>query len=151
MTAQIPDVILYKGKHYSIACEPLESYLNAVQLPHKLVARSSACWRGYISKWAIDNNKLFLIWWQGYISKYQEVNLNYLFPGEEFVFADWFTGTIRIPMGKIVSYVHGGYESIYEGNIFLEFEKGVLIKEHSKWLTLEEIEEIIKADDEFPF
>ena len=151
MTAQARDTIIYKKEEYYISTEPLASYLGKVELPHKLVAPSTDCWRGYYSKWAIDNNKLFLIEWQGYILDYQEVGMVYLFPDKEIVFADWFSGSIRIAMGEIVSYVHGGYGSVYEGEMFLVFENGVLVNEYTKWLTKEEIEKILKDESELPF
>jgi hypothetical protein len=37
-----------------------------------------------------------------------------LFPGRSEVVADWYTGTMIIPKGKIVDYVHMGYGSTYE-------------------------------------
>lgn len=148
MTAQARDILIYNKEELYMAAEPLENYLKTVRLPHKLVAPSTACWRGYYSKWAIDNKKLFLIKWDGYILDYLKVGMNYIFPGEEIVFANWFTGEIRIPMGDIVSYVHGGYASIHESDLFLEFKNGVLVNEHIKSLTKEEIEKIKKEEEE---
>lgn len=79
------------------------------------------------------------------------MGMAYLFPDEEVVFADWFTGKIRIPIGDTVAYVHGGYASIQEGDMFLEFENGVLVNEYTKWLTEEEIDKIIKEQEDLPF
>ena len=42
------------------------------------------------------------------------------------VFAHWYSGTIRIPQGKLLNYVHMGYGSTYERDLFLEIEKGVI-------------------------
>ena len=153
MTAQAGDILIYKKEELFMAAEPLKGYLETVSLPNKLVAPTTACWRGYYSKWAIDNKKLFLIEWVGYILDNQKVGMNYIFPGEEIVFASWFTGTIRIPMGEIVCYVHGGYESVHEWDLFLEIKKGVLVKEDIKWLTEKEIEKIKKEaeNDDLPF
>ena len=145
MTAQVPDILLYNNEELYMSCEPLKDYLKKVKLPHKLVSPNTACWRGYYSKWAIDNKKLFLIEWQGYILDYQKVGIDYLFPGEEIVFAKWFTGEIRIEIGELVRYVHGGYSSVYEGDRRLVFKNGVLTNETIKWLTEEELEKIKKA------
>lgn len=150
MTAQARDILIYNKEKLFMAAEPLKDYLKKEELPHKLVAPDTACWRGYYSKWAIDNKKLFLIEWQGYILDYQKVGMDYLFPGEEIIFANWFTGTIRISMGDIVHYVHGGYASIHEGDMFLEFKNGELVNEFTKWLTKEEIGKI-KEEYDFPF
>ncbi len=151
MTAQARDILFYNDERFFIATEPLEGYLKTISLPHNLVAPTTACWRGYYSKWAIDNNKLFLIEWEGYILDYQKVGIEYLFPDEEFVFANWYSGEIRIPVGEMISYFHGGYLSKYEGDRFLEFKVGELVNEYTKWLSQEEIDRIKKRNDELPF
>lgn len=154
MTAQTRDILLYNSEELYMSAEPLESYLKTIKLRHELVAPTTACWRGYYSKWAIDNKKLYLIDWEGYIQNYQKVGIDYIFPGEAFVFAKWYTGTITIPTGELVNYIHGGYASIFEGERFLEFENGCLINEYEKWLTKEEIESILRKEkemDDFPF
>ena len=48
------------------------------------------------------------------------------FPGEEKVFAEWFSGIIRIPFGEMLKYVHDGYASVFENNLILEFKEGIL-------------------------
>jgi hypothetical protein len=55
-----------------------------------------------------------------------ELTVDFLFPGQKEVFASWFTGTIRIPQGKQLNYIHAGYMSVYEEDLFLEFEAGIL-------------------------
>jgi len=142
---------LYNFSSFFVYCADLRDYLKKVNLPHKLVAPNTACWRGYISKWAIDKKKLFLIEWQGYILDYQKVGIEYLFPDEEIIFAKWYTGEIRIGMGDIVNYVHGGYASVYEGETYLIFENGVLVNEYIKWLTKADIEKILEEDKDLPF
>jgi hypothetical protein len=51
-----------------------------------------------------------------------------LFPGEKRVQADWFTGYIIIPDGKLVKYVHMGYGSTFESYIMLRVERGVVTR-----------------------
>ncbi|TVQ43112.1 MAG: hypothetical protein EA362_11945 [Saprospirales bacterium] len=151
MTAQVSDILIYENERHHLQCEPLESYLKETELPHKLVPTNSACWRGYIATWAIDNKKLFLIKWEAHILDYVKVDIDYLFPGEEFVFAKWFTGKIKIPMGECVKYVHGGYLSVYEGQKILTFENGIMIDEVTKWLSQEEIVKIQEVNKDLPF
>lgn len=43
------------------------------------------------------------------------------------LFAHWYTGTIRIPQGKQLEYVHMGYGSTYERDLFLDIERGVIV------------------------
>ena len=41
---------------------------------------------------------------------------------------DWYSGTIRLPQGKLLNYVHGGYGSTYEQDVLLHIEQGVLVE-----------------------
>ncbi len=149
MTAQASDSITYNNKTTGMRTEPLRDYIPQLNLPHLFVATSSFCWRGYFAKWAVDNNKLFLIGFNGQILDNIKVGMDYIFPGEDVVFAHWFSGKIRTPLGEMIAYVHGGYESAHEGNQYLTFEKGNLIDVHEKWLTPEEIEKLQNVQEDY--
>lgn len=43
------------------------------------------------------------------------------------VFAHWYSGTIRVPKGKQLKYVHAGYGSIYEQDVLLDLDRGVVV------------------------
>ena len=132
MTAQCRERLIYSGEEYYLATEPLAPYL----VSHKIIftAPRTACWRGYIGSWLIEDNKLYLVDLEANISegdrkfgKGKEVGLDYLFPGQTKVFADWYSDVMRIPHGKMMKYVHQGYASLYEKELFLRFESGVLV------------------------
>lgn len=150
MTIQSRDTLLLKKEIYYISNEPLAEYLKQAKLRYELVAPHTGCWKGYTSKWAVDNKKLFLIEWHGYILNFKKVGFHYLFPDEEFVFADWCSGTIKLDMGEIVDYRMAGYH-LYEGSMFLTFENGILVDETVKWLTQEEIDKIKDEKSILPF
>jgi hypothetical protein len=139
MTAQASDSITYKNECRGITTEPLRDYIKELNLPHPFYAPASFCWRGYIAHWAVDNNKLFLVGFRGWILNNQHIGMDYIFPGEDVVFAHWYTGEIRMRLGEMVAYIHGGYGSTYEGYRSFTFEKGVLVSETERWLTPEEI------------
>jgi hypothetical protein len=61
------------------------------------------------------------------LQEIKKITIFTLFPGQKKVFADWFNGTIRIERGRLLHYVHMGYESVYEEDLFLEFRGGVLV------------------------
>ena len=43
------------------------------------------------------------------------VGFEKVFPGKtKPLKAEWFTGTLRIPQGKPIQYVHMGYQTVYE-------------------------------------
>ncbi|NLJ06758.1 MAG: hypothetical protein GX437_03705 [Sphingobacteriales bacterium] len=128
MTAQAGERLLYKGEETWMAAEPLNQYLKKRD-DIKFISPSTACWRGYFGKWEIYDNKLYLVGLKAYLEGYREVGLNYLFPGQNKVFADWFSGKIRIPQGELLDYVHMGYASLYERDLILVFENGLLINE----------------------
>ena len=130
MTAQLKEILLYKGDKVGMATEPLSPYLKN-RKDIKFSLRSTACLRGYFGTWELRDKKLFIIALKACTDKYRnyEVNLNYLFPGENEVFADWFTGDIIVPHGKLLQYVHMGYQSIYEKEFILSFNNGILISE----------------------
>ena len=108
--------------------EPLYQYL-ITRNDIRLVSPNTACWRGYYGSWEIINNKLFLVDLKAYIEGYVEVDLNYIFPNHEKVFADWFTGEIIIPLGEMLQYVHLGYESLFEKYLILKLRRGVVVSE----------------------
>ena len=41
-----------------------------------------------------------------------------LFPGQSEVFASWVNGKLKIQSGELLEYVHMGYESVFEGDIY---------------------------------
>jgi hypothetical protein len=127
MTAQAGEKLLFKGNEYDMASEPLNQYLSNLKARPRFLPPTTDCWRGYYGTWKIRNNKLYLISLSAYTEDHKKVGLEFLFPGETSVFADWFSGILRIPQGKILHYIHFGYESVYECDLFLYFEKGCLI------------------------
>lgn len=53
--------------------------------------------------------------------------LETVFPGyPDRVFAHWYSGTLRIPQGNTLKYVHMGYQSTYERDLLIEVERGVI-------------------------
>ena len=65
----------------------------------------------------------------GFIENKKQVNLDFLFPKTKEVFASWFTGDTKIPHGKMIKRINLGYESIFENDLILTFNKGILINE----------------------
>lgn len=124
MTAQAGEKLVYEGIEYHMASEPLYPYLQANNL--SFVSPNTSCWRGYFGSWVIKDDKLFLVGLKAYLKGYKEVELDYLFPGQTEVFADWFSGKLRVPVGKLLDYVHMGYSSMFEEDMYLIFQQGVL-------------------------
>ena len=130
MTAQIRDKILYKGRQYYLATEPLRPYLQAMDINYP--GTSTGNYRGYIATWEVRDEKLYFIEMMipGFTKEMDREGD--LFPGEEKTFAEWYTGKLRIPHGELLEYVHNAYGSIYEKELFLRFLNGKLIGESDK-------------------
>ena len=133
MTAQMTEHLIYKGEKLSLCEEPLRNYLETIRKDFKFQAPSTALWRGYIGTWSIENGRLYLIKLRGFVSESEEreeVTLKDLFPDfPDGVFAHWYTGEMRCPKGGLIDYVHGGYASTYEQDLFINVEKGVVLSE----------------------
>lgn len=128
MTAQFGEKLIYKGEELIMFSEPLNQYLMTRE-DIRFMSPMTACWRGYFGTWEVKNNKLFLVDLDAFTENREEVGLNYLFPEHEEVFANWFTGKVRIPTGELLEYEHMGYGSTYENEIILQFQNGILISE----------------------
>lgn len=128
MTIQAGDILSYNGKKTTIATEPLKTYLET-RSDVSFIFKSTALVRGYIANWKIKNKKLFLVSLVGFIKSNEKVDLEYLFPNKIEVFADWFSGKIRIPEGDMLEKINLGYSSVYERDRILNFKKGILINE----------------------
>lgn len=128
MTAQVRDILTYNGKTYHLATEPLEQLFEIMGDDKPiLTTANTACWRGYVGKWQVENDQLYLVDFKGYGKNQVKVGMDYIFPGKTNVLAEWYSGEIKIPHGELLHYEHQGYMSIYEKDLFLEFKKGILV------------------------
>ena len=58
----------------------------------------------------------------------QTVGLDYLFPGHSGrVEAKWFSGSLRVPIGAVQRYIHQGYASVYEEELFITIKGGKVV------------------------
>ncbi len=157
-TAQSSDWMIYEGKFFRIADDPLDTFpWLGDKRPRFEIApgvSSTGNYRGYLALWEIRGGRLFLAGLDSFAEKpesekrkfdpddektwewspsddKERADLRKIFPSrfkDGRVFADWFTGTIRIPDGKILKYIHFGHASVFERDILLHFEAGVLKK-----------------------
>lgn len=134
MTAQVSETLIYSGKQLMMFTTPLDPYLRANRL--SFVSPHTACWRGYEGTWEIkrseSNEGLYLVALRAYRSYEDIAELEDIFPGfPDGVFAHWFSGEIRLPQGNLLKYIHGGYASTYEYDLFLEIKKGLVVNKRA--------------------
>jgi hypothetical protein len=141
-TAQAPDVLIVDGKFYKLYSNPLEDYYGKKKRPQFFVepnAKNSGNWRGYVATWEIINNRLYLTKIDSWFCNNRMIKtkngcrrvvLQNLFGTKvnNKVAASWFSGSLRVPDGRELQYVHMGYGSIYEREIVFEVVAGEIVK-----------------------
>lgn len=132
-TAQFSELLERNGVPEKMFSEPLESYFSA-EHPRPDMFRGpmcTACWRGYVGKWKIEDGYLYLVSLHKCCTSEPKtfpldgVNPEWKSP----VKATWFTGTLRIVQGKMLNYRHMGFQSQYERDLFIEIKAGKVISE----------------------
>jgi len=128
MTAQFSERLSWNGKKLAMCSEPLGFWLSANGRNLRFAMSSTACWRGYIGSWKIINDRLYLVGFEAHSEEGAPLGIEDLFPGyEKGVFAHWVTREVRCPQGKMLDYVHMGYASTYEMDLYLTFSRGYLV------------------------
>ena len=63
MTAQETDLILIKGVQHNLFTNPLDAYRERYRRDMIFLQDhpNTACWRGYVAEWEIDDGRLFLL------------------------------------------------------------------------------------------
>ena len=135
MTAQFSEKLIYQGQEHMLCSEPLGDFLKYSGSIVKFHGTNTALWRGYVGTWTIEADRLYLTGLRGHVlqdGKVLEVGLDALFPAyPKGVFAHWFTGELRCPSGQQLKYVHGGFNSTYERDLFLRVQRGVVVDERN--------------------
>ncbi len=133
MTAQVAEKLRYRGETLRLCAEPLEPYLESAKIRYSYSRMSTACWRGYQGIWEIYQDRLYLIKIDAEIisaSGSRPANLTDYFPDAgKRVFAHWYSGTLMCTRGKLLRYVHGGFASNFEEEIYLKIKRGELVYE----------------------
>jgi len=123
MTAQVHEKLVLDGQPVSLAfCPPIPTgHPRILELDQAEARRdapsiifSTACWRGYIGTWEIKDGSFYLVDLKGRLR----------LQGSEPLLADWFSGVLRIPQGKILNYVHMGFGSLYEFEEHIKIDSG---------------------------
>jgi hypothetical protein len=127
MTAQIAENLIYQGNTVAMCTQPLDSYFGLSGLRWQFQSDCTALWRGYVGTWEIVDGRLYLIELHGALKDGTQASVATFFPDfPDRVFAHWYSGAIHIPQGKLLKYVHMGYDSIHERDLFLDVERGVV-------------------------
>ena len=128
MTAQVPESLLYDGQKLPLRTTPLAPYLGANAQDKIFQATNTANWRGYVGTWDIAGDRLYLVDLKGRLKDGSSATLSTLFPNSDGrVLASWYSGTLQVPQGELIEYVHLGFASRYERDVLIEVQEGVII------------------------
>ena len=120
MTAQSHEKLILNGEKCSMAfCPPIPENLDNIIVNPDHYISSTACWRDYIGEWEIKEGKFYL---NNISGRLKQVDT-------EPIFAEWFSGVIRIPKGEVIFGVNMGFGSVYEKEIHIKIVKGIVIKQ----------------------
>ena len=137
MTAQTPERILIDGKPHWLLSDPLYRLLatrrTEIEAPD---GSTTACHRNYIGTWDIVDGKLWLV----ALSTYgvQELALSdamrawflRLVPASGFpVWAEWFSGRLRIPTGPTLVTTHHGWLSWHTRERVITCRQGRVVRD----------------------
>jgi hypothetical protein len=136
-TAQTSDRIVVDGKEYYLFGNPMEEYFE--KYPDKrpeIKVQSTGLWRGYVATLQVKGNELYVIdieieKGRGRMTAYKSV-FSKVFPKQESVKMNWFTGLLVIPTGEEIDDEYGrsafwGIEAgTYERYMVLAVENGII-------------------------
>lgn len=129
MTAQVHERLILDGKELSLACEPtIPEHPRIINISGEEASASNplvfstACWRNYIGSWEIKDGRLYLT---SIVGIYKLI-------GDSPISAEWYTGTLRVPTGSMREYVHMGYGSTYERELYIDVRNGDVVGQHEQ-------------------
>jgi hypothetical protein len=151
-SAQEGDRIIIGGLERELLSTPLAPYLSAnlhlgIPIP---IPQSSGNMRGYVATWQLDDEKLLLVRVSGTVGTIDSRNklvarrpleLRELFPNREApIFADWFTGVLRVAAGRLIHSDRIGFSRAYEAEWQIKVERGVVVN----WQVLDHTSRLLK-------
>jgi len=157
VTCQAPERIEYEGEELMLYTEPLQAILPPTPKfgmnigdsndPYPFEVSSTALWRGYIGRWKIQDGRLCLVELQGRLVKGGDASISSIFPGHHgYVFADWFSGELMCPRGKVIGHVDGMYLNVFEEDLILKVKSGIIIGK-----TIRKNEVPVETDSDMDF
>ena len=110
MTAQETEILIFNGEQLDMTSNP--DLNDNAEPSHPF---HTANYRGYVGVWEIVDNKLYL----------NKVNGGFMRDKGPF-FAEWVSQELHVWKGNLLNYVHTGYGSMYENDMFFDIDHGIL-------------------------
>ena len=136
VTAQVGDSIKLDGSWHTLWSLPLEVLFGRSSIKPFPEVFSTANQRGYRAAWDIVGNELYLVGFEGQFDQYQDPNA-LIAPGIRVkdilssskwpIFADWYSGSLRIPQGEVLQYVHYSFATVTAADFFIDVQDGIVV------------------------
>lgn len=130
MTAQLPELLQYKGEHHALCTLPLDSHAKIARIRASLydVHSHTACERRYVGSWKVMEGKLYFDGMK--TVRGDDLPVRDFFASQNFpILSCWFSGELRCPKGELLKYVHFGFKSVYEQDLIIIVKSGVVESE----------------------
>ena len=141
MTSQCWEIITIDGARLGMLTLPLDAWLATRSPPIDMEKLSpwvnSACWRGYIGLWRLEDGRL---WLDGITcdtlgsddcpDSPPEIDMRPIFDGDPGpIECTWFTGKLRVPLEPELAHVHMGWMSTYRYERIIHIRQGKVVRE----------------------
>lgn len=123
MAIQQKDRIYLDGELLELLSTPLKTFFEAHPEIPVFKGKIAECRRGYMASWRIRNNVLYLTGFQQ-VNPTVVINPRDVLTGPEMV-ADWYDGTLRIPVDSVISDSDGG-DDAQETELHIYVQRGVV-------------------------
>jgi len=80
MTAQVAEKLTYQDQTLAMCSEPLDGYLASCGRDIRFQGLSTACWRGYIGRWEVKGDRLYITGITATLENGNSATLKDLFP-----------------------------------------------------------------------
>ena len=123
MAIQQKDRIYLDGELFELLSTPLNSFFEVHREIPAFRGKIKECRRGYMASWRIRNNVLYLTGFQQ-VSPTVIINPRDVLSSPKMV-ADWYDGTLRIPIDSDVQNPDGG-DDPHETELHIHVQNGVV-------------------------
>ena len=119
MTIQASELIFFEGEKHSLINVPAMPDSIIQEKSQEFYVESSANWRGYVGTWEVKDDRLYLV---------DLSSVNYELVDNPPIFADWISECLKIATGESNSRFDSFDIPIYETEMHLTIENGLVIK-----------------------
>jgi hypothetical protein len=131
MRIEFPEDVLFEGRKYTTWIEPLSAYFAQTGMDPQF-RPSGGSQRGYSGTWEVSDGRLYLIALGATKADGERAYVSTIFPGQEKVFASWFSGVLLEPDGSTPDKCPP-HTRTYNGHIRITVDHGIVSIDKNAW------------------